>query len=120
MSLHDWSELKGWEGVHHVWITELLRWIKPRLPQGYRVYIGSPPLMAIGEPEGKPEEAAPDIEIAVAALDPPKSLFVSCDGYLVAAVEVVSPRNKDRPDSRAGSASRYAGYLHQGVHLLLV
>ena len=31
MPLHDWSKLPGWEGVHDIWIVELLRWIKPRL-----------------------------------------------------------------------------------------
>ena len=32
MPLHDWAALAGWEGVHQVWIVELLYWIKPRLP----------------------------------------------------------------------------------------
>ena len=27
MSLHDWSTLAGWDGVHQVWIVELLYWI---------------------------------------------------------------------------------------------
>ena len=43
MALHDWSDRPGWEGMHHLWITELLRWVKPRLPVGYRAYIGSAP-----------------------------------------------------------------------------
>ena len=43
MPLHDWTDRGGWEGVHHLWITELLRWVKPRLPAGYRAYIGSAP-----------------------------------------------------------------------------
>ena len=25
MPLHDWNALSGWEGVHHLWIGELLR-----------------------------------------------------------------------------------------------
>src|SRR4051795_2744383 len=48
MPLHDWTDRPGWEGVHHLWITELLRWIKPRLPAPYRAFIGSAPLLAIG------------------------------------------------------------------------
>jgi hypothetical protein len=32
----------------------------------------------------------------------------------------VSPRNKDRPDSRDRYASRYLGYIHNAVHLLLI
>src|SRR5262249_19326732 len=141
MPLHDWNEVKGWDGVHHLWISELLHWIKPRLPEGYRAYIGSAPLLAVGEPEGRPdvsvrtatvpppegpgeglEENAsqPDEEGAVATRDPTHSLFVAREGWLVAAVELVSPRNKDRLASRAIYTSRYAGYLLSGVHLLLV
>jgi len=41
-------------------------------------------------------------------------------GRLVAAVELVSPRNKDRPIARATYLARYVGYLLEGVHLLLV
>ena len=48
MPLHDWTDGLGWEGVHHLWISELLRWIKPRLPVGYRAYIGSAPTVEIG------------------------------------------------------------------------
>src|SRR3954454_21855540 len=56
MPLHDWTELPGWDGVHQVWIVELLYWIKPRLPAGYRAYIGTTPTFAIGAPvEGRPD-----------------------------------------------------------------
>src|SRR5947209_14274217 len=56
MPLHDWSELSGWDGVHQVWIVELLYWIKPRLPAGYRAYIGTTPTFAIGAPgEERPD-----------------------------------------------------------------
>src|SRR3954451_24696716 len=50
MPLHNWSEVPGWEGVHQVWMVELLYWIKPRLPAGYRAYIGTTPTFAIGVP----------------------------------------------------------------------
>src|SRR5437868_11732858 len=53
MPLHDWTEVPGWEGVHQVWIVELLYWVKPRLPAGYRAYIGTTPTFAIDAP---PEE----------------------------------------------------------------
>lgn len=143
MPLHDWSDRAGWEGVHHLWIAELLRWIKPRLPPGYRAYIGSAPTVAIGAPteksdvavrqwspseiapeQGPPDQPAvseePDEEIAVATLDPNKAVLVERQGRLVAAVELVSPRNKNRPVARATYLSRYLGYIMEGVHLLLV
>jgi hypothetical protein len=62
----------------------------------------------------------PDEEIAVATLEPGKTLYVEKHGRLVAAVELVSPRNKDRPVARDAYLSRYLGYLLEGVHLLLV
>src|SRR5882724_10349643 len=57
MPLHDWTDRGGWEGMHHLWITELLRWIKPRLPAGYRAYIGSVPTVAVGAPSERPDVA---------------------------------------------------------------
>ncbi|HZU37050.1 MAG TPA: DUF4058 family protein [Gemmataceae bacterium] len=141
MPLHDWTQTAGWEGVRHLWITELLRAVKPLLPAGYRAYIGSPPALAIGAPAEKPDVSVrhwpeetsgspvaaaassieePDEEVAVATLDPGTSLFVESRGCLVAALELISPRNKDRQVARAAYLARYAGYLMEGVHLLLV
>jgi hypothetical protein len=57
MPLHDWNDRSGWEGMLHLWITELLRWVKPRLPEGYRAYIGSAPLLAAGAPTKRPDVA---------------------------------------------------------------
>src|SRR3954451_15129995 len=141
MPLHDWTDPSGWEGVHHLWITELLRWVKPRLPEGDRAYIGSAPTVAVGAPperpvvsirrwaeeQGQPPTSAaaepgateppldePDEEIAVLALDASTALYIERQGRLVSAMELVSPRNKDRPVARATYLSRYVGYLLEG------
>src|SRR5881227_230293 len=104
MPLHDWTALTGWEGVHQVWIVELLYWIKPRLPAGFRAYIGTTPTFAISAPAedrpdvgvrdwpkgngpptppggapGQPVEE-PDQEIAVATLPSDRTLFVEQQG----------------------------------------
>ena len=60
------------------------------------------------------------MELAVATLDPSTTLLVERQGRLVAAVELVSPRNKDRPTAREAYLARYLGYLIESVHLLLV
>lgn len=39
---------------------------------------------------------------------------------LVAAVELVSPGNKDRPETRRGFAAKCASYLQQGIGLVVV
>ena len=67
-------------------------------------YIGNPRLM----------------EIAVATLDPGTALFVQRQGRLVAAVELISPRNKVRPVARAAYLARHLSYLLEAVHLLLI
>jgi hypothetical protein len=148
MPLHDWSALLGWDGVHQVWIVELLYWIKPRLPAGYRAYIGTTPTFAIGAPtEERPDVGVrgwaesdhipspsagesgagtsgpaeePDEEVAVGTIAADTALLVEQKGRLIAAIELVSPRNKDRPSACTAYASAYAGYLLRGVHLLLV
>jgi len=145
MALHNWAELNGWEGAHLLWMTELLRHIKSELPSGYRAYLGSGPAVAIGAPTARPDvsirsqapstavaavashlpengwaEMKPDVEVAVASLELDPALLIERDGRLIAAIELISPRNKDRPVARTAYAFRYAGYLLEGVHLLLV
>lgn len=139
MPLHDWSALSGWDGVHQVWIVELLYALKPLLPPAYRAYIGTTPTFAIGSPDdGRPDvgvrdwptdnpitnptagETEPDEVVAVATLATDTSLLVERGGRLVAAVELVSPRNKDRASSQAAYSGAYTGYLLRGVNLLLV
>jgi hypothetical protein len=148
MPLHDWTDLTGWDGVHQIWIVELLYWIKPRLPSGYRAYIGTTPTFAIDappqerpdvgvqslpqtEPSSKitdsPSESSPDTpaeepdeEIAVASIESTSALFVERHGQLIAAIELVSPRNKDRASACAAYAQGYAGYLLKGINLLLI
>jgi hypothetical protein len=145
MPLHDWTSQPGWDGVHHLWIAELLRWVKPRLPAGFRAYVGMAPTLAVGAPserpdvgvrgwqpdpelesfaqsqaQARPSSIEPDVEVAVVDLDPGTALFVERHGRLVAAVELISPRNKDRPIARETFLTRYVGYLLEAVHLLLV
>lgn len=117
----------------------MLDWIQPRLPEGYRAYLGSVPALTIDanngrpdrsvrkwEPETQPESStvgspAPDSEsVAVFDLDPLTAVHIDYHGQLVAALEIVSLRNKDRPDARARYLGRYLGYIRQGVHLLLI
>jgi len=146
MPLHDWTDRSGWSGMHDVWIVELLRSIKPLLPNPYRAYIGSAPAVAIGAPDQKPDisvrqweieaesepavlpsarlmDAAlmePDEEVVSIELDEQKALLIAAHGQLIAAIELISRRNKDRPASRAGAIARYLAYLAEGAHLLIV
>ena len=136
MPLHDWTGRPGWDGVHLLWIAELLRWIKPRLPSGYRAYVGSSPTLEIGSGPEKPDVGVressdqmalravksarrksapePDQEYRVKVIAPKRAVYIVRLDRLAAAVELVSPSNKDRPESRAIYLNRYMSYLIEG------
>jgi hypothetical protein len=138
--LHDWRDDRRWDGGHLLWLAQLLDWVQPRLPPGFRAYLGSVPALTLEAGDGKPDvtvrgwrgpaaQTAPDPApvlaqdretVAAFTPDNQRALHVDWHGQLIAAVELVSPRNKDRQDAKARYARRYLGYLRQGVHLLLV
>lgn len=144
MPLHDWTDDRGWDSVHPLWINALLYWTQDRLPAGYRAYLGSVPGLTIAAASGRPDigvRTAPPVAeagaaarsevlvpapepdfhaIAVLPSEPAAALHVFYMGQLVAAIELVSPRNKDRPSSREFYRNRYLGYLWSGIHLMLV
>jgi hypothetical protein len=142
MPLHDWRNDRGWSSLHIVWQAQLLDWVQPRLPTGYRAYLGSVPALTIDIPNGRPDVGVrrwepsstdgamsvvssgspePDTEaVAVFELDSQTAIHIDLHGRLVAAIEIVSPRNKDRPDARERYLGRYLGYVRQGIHLLLL
>lgn len=144
MPLHDWADDRGWDSVHPFWLAYLVEWVQPRLPEGYRAFLGGVPALTVGAGGGRPDvsvrqwgpqppiakatgaEAAaavlePDLELSVAIrLDPQRAVHIDFHGQLVAAIEVVLPRNKDRIDAKETYAGRYLGYLRLGVHLMLV
>jgi hypothetical protein len=66
--------------------------------------------------DGEPETEA----VATFTLDPQLAIHIDREGQLIAAIELVSPRNKDRHSSQIRYRNRYLGYLRQGVHLLLI
>jgi hypothetical protein len=143
MPLHDWEDDRGWDSVHQLWINCLLYWAQERLPAGYRAYLGSVPALSIGAEPGRPDlgvrkwmsraeagTAASDVTVAAPQPDfktvamlhtaPQPAVHVFQHGRLVAAIELVSPRNKDRPSAREFYRNRYLSYLWSGVHLMLV
>jgi hypothetical protein len=143
MPLHDWNDDRGWDSVHQLWINALLFWLQDRLPPGYRAYLGSVPGLSIGAESGRPdlgvrswqpqgeqiatpsdalvEAPEPDFK-AVALLhpEPRPAVHVFLQGQLIAGIELVSPRNKDRPSSREFYRNRYLSYLWSGIHLMLI
>jgi hypothetical protein len=138
MPLHDWTDDRGWDSVHQLWINSLLYWLQERLPAGYRAYLASAPAEPgrpdLGVrawqpqvPEAAPPSGAlvegpqPDFQtVALLTAEQQAAIHVFFQGRLIAAIELVSPRNKDRPTAREFYRNRYLGYLWSAVHLLLV
>lgn len=144
MPLHDWTDDRGWDSVHQLWINSLLFWLQDHLPSGYRAYLGSAPGLTIAADAGRlgvavrawPSNASdapqrpngslvqgpePDFQsVALLYPEPQAAVHVVLRGQLIAAIELVSPRDKDRPTSREFYRNRYLGYLWSGVHLMLI
>ena len=140
MALHDWSKQAGWESVHIYWMTELARDLRANLPPGYRAFIGTTPLAITPTRSGKPDVSVakrvpkpvppdyeerpipePDFAVELATLEEEElSLMVVEEAQIVAVIELISPRNKDRPSERRSCGHRYADYLRNGVNLLIV
>ncbi len=141
MPLHDWTDDRGWDSVHPFWLAYLVEWVQPRLPEGYKAFLGGVPALTVGSANGKPDVSVrqwgpePAIETAPIAtdvvepdlhanvvfrLDPQRAVHIDFHGQLIAAIELVSPRNKDRIDAKETYTNRYLGYLRLGVHLMLV
>ena len=56
MPLHDWTDDRGWDSLHLVWQNQLLEWLKPRLPEGFRAYLGGVPALTVDSPNGRRSE----------------------------------------------------------------
>lgn len=134
-----------WDAVHGGWPMEIVRTLFDRLPHGYvaepQVYRGAPfeVDVAMVEDDDRPARVAAAGSAggtAILATDAP-TLTVAADlteldeyevkvidmerGWtLVAAIEIVSPSNKDRPDTRAQFVSKVAAYLRQDVCVAVV
>ena len=137
------SHTQFWESFHSLWIAAMVERLNETvLPEGYlaqaQVHIGGWFEVDVAAFETEPTGAngAGAGGVAVQTWAPPATTLafpaVFPDGLevrvfntgagptLVAAVELVSPRNKDRPDARRAFAAKCASYLTQGVGLIVV
>ncbi len=143
------SKRSSWEGFHALWPGLMVQQLVGQLPEGYvaepRVHLGSYFEIDVctfregtGDEADTTAEHDPNGEVATATWTPPAPsltldadipepyayevhvLDVERDRQLVAAVEIVSPANKDRPDSRQVFVAKCAGLLQQGVCVSIV
>jgi len=140
------SDRKSWEGFHGGWPMVLVQQLGKKLPAPYeaepRVHLGPEVEIDVAtfdqEAVGSrcPEVDEGGVATAVWAPAQPtltvETELADCDEYevrvydgrrgrrLVAAIEIISPANKDRPEHRHLFAAKCASLLRQGVSLVLV
>src|SRR5439155_10539473 len=138
----------SWEGFHGGWPMAMVQRLSPLLPKEFtaepRVHLGSYyeiDVCAYEDDEPKTREFSSRENsggVATATLAPPQPTFTvdadlaeqyeyevlvydqSRGRVLVAAVEIVSPANKDRPENRRAFVTKCAALLQQGVCVSIV
>jgi len=136
--------LHPWESFHAVWATVILERLNQLLPPRYfaavQVHLGTQVEADVAEFEREQafQESTngPGGGVATATWAPPAATTVleaifpdsievqvidtRADAIVVAVVELVSPRNKDRPEARQAFAVKCAAYLERGLGLIVV
>jgi Protein of unknown function (DUF4058) len=142
------DDIRHWEGFHATWPVMIVSLLRRKLPRRYyaepRVHPGSSAEIDVAtfESEGESLLAADGNGNggagATAVWAPPRpTLAVVTDlpaqdvyevrvydekrhSRLVAAVEIVSPANKDRPEHRRAFVSKCAGLLRERVSVVII
>jgi hypothetical protein len=137
-------ERRTWEGFHALWAAALVEKLnRDVLAREYfadmQVHIGSQvevDIVTLEEPEIAAANGATASVATARAWAPPVAslvfptvfpdeievqIFATASGAtLVGAIELVSPANKDRPDTRSAFAAKCVSYLTRGIGLIVV
>ena len=136
------SSQRPWDGFHSTWAAAIAEHLNEfRLPERYvalpQVRRGTievdvatlrePPAVYAGGASSPGTQWSPSQPAWVGEIDGPdrdwfEVRIVEAAGgpRLVAAIELVSPANKDRPAHRQAFAGKCAGYLRQSIGLIVV
>jgi hypothetical protein len=142
------SKKASWEGFHGGWPMVIVQQLRKQIPPGFvaepRVHLGTFMEIAVGALEsndapragassgngnGGTATAVWTASSPAVAVDtePPdeyeyevRIFDVERERQLVAAIEIVSPANKDRPESREAFVAKCAALLRKGVAVSIV
>ena len=141
------DNLTSWEGFHGGWPMVIVQHLRKKLPAGYvaepRVHSGSQVEIDVAayEKDDRPSvsrtsegnggvatavwaPARPSVAVETTLPDYDEYEVRICDAkrgrHLVAAVEIVSPANKDRPEHRNLFVAKCAALLQKGVAVSIV
>jgi len=137
------NDTHSWDELHGGWPMEIVRHLNAILPVGFRsgpkVYLGSPFEVDVStydldsrDPDMKPTSGGTATLTALSPTLTVEAELSEQDEYevriydtergrqLVAAIEIVSPSNKDRPAARTAFLGKIVSMLQQGVCVSLV
>jgi hypothetical protein len=140
------SNQVSWEEIHGMWPARIVLQLRPVLPKGYvagpKIHAGSQVEIDVAafEHDAVPRlhSSDPDGGAATATWAPPEPTITvvtevpDYDEYevriydaergrqLVAAIELVSPGNKDRPEKRNAFVGKCAALLQKGIAVSIV
>lgn len=135
------DDLRHWEGLHATWPVMMVAQLRRSLPTPYfaepRVHPASSAEIDVAtfERENGPGRGNGHGGVATATWAPPQPTFavatdlpsqgvyevrVYDERRLVAAIEIVSPANKDRPEHRRAFVAKRAGLLREQVSVVIV
>jgi hypothetical protein len=140
------SEWCPWESFHSGWATRIADALNNRLPPQFvatehrhagsfleidvATFEHSPATQPPAPPNGPAVATLPALWAPPAPAQTMPAIFpdafevrvfsTRAGMTLVAAIELVSPGNKDRPEERTAFAAKCASYLHRGVSLIVV
>jgi len=147
MPLHDHfapplNRTHPWRGFHSAWAAAIARHLNHSvLPAGYYAVPNSdmdgPVEIDVAALQSRQAEAGggPDLPVLWSPSQPALTVTLDFpllelievqvfwdegDPQLKAAIELVSPRNKDRPDARRAFATKCISYLHAGSSVVVV
>ena len=116
----------SWDEVHGQWPGEIVRHLRTLLPAGFRasprVHLGSTFEVDIGTFDTADRSPTLSVEADLSDEDEYEvRIFDTERGReLVAVIEIVSPANKDRPESRDKFVTKSAALLQKGVCVSVV
>jgi hypothetical protein len=140
------SAERRWESFYSSWATRLAdalteRWLPPNYIAEENAHLGPSVEIDVGTYEREASATGEDGGSAVATVGPKVWAPRAADGVLpsvfpdtfevrvlstdtgprlVAAIELISPGNKDRATERRGFATKCASYLYQGISVIIV
>ena len=141
------TDARSWDEVHGYWPAAIVQQVNKTLPEQYsaapRVHLGAQFEIDVARHEIEPFTEVPDSQppeggLATAVWAPAQPTLAvetelsDFDEYevrvyddrkgrrLVAAIELISPANKDRPGNRSQFTSKCAALLRTGVAVVLV